>query len=398
MDGLRIGLASCANLPFGYFNAYRAMAQRADLAFVLHVGDYLYEYGNGTYGDGTELGRVPEPPGEIVDLTGYRGRHAQYKRDPDLQELHRQHPMIAVWDDHELANDAWMDGASNHNPDDGEGDWATRRGAAVQAYLEWMPIREAKAGTPFGQIYRSFRVPGLLDLAMLDTRLIGRDEQLADDAPKEALEDPARTLLGLDQEQWLYEMLRKSGGDGTPWRLLGQQVPIAQLFKNKDTILSADKWDGYAANRSRLFDVLEKDKIGDLVVLTGDLHSSWGLEITRDPSTRASAEPGPALGVEFVTPGITSPGWAEGDAAKKMVADLGPVHPHARYINVDRRGYMILDLDRERVQGEWWTMNTLTERSTEQTMLKALQTARGRGRLVPSESPSPDREAPELAP
>lgn len=397
-DGIRFGVASCANLPAGYFNAYRALAARTDLAFVLHLGDYLYEFANGTYGDGTALGRVPEPDAEVFDLAGYRKRHAQYKRDPDLQELHRQHPMISVWDDHEFANDAWSGGAENHNADDGEGEWDDRRRAAVQAYLEWMPIREAEIGTPYGQIYRSFRIPGLLDLAMLDTRIIGRDKPLPKDAPKEALEDPERSILGIDQEQWLYAWLRGSGADAIPWRFLGQQVPLAQMFREKGVIMNADKWDGYAANRTRLFDVLEKDKVGDLVVLTGDLHASWGLELARDPNTLGGPEPGPALGVEFVTPGISSPGWAEGAEAEKLLPELTALHPHARYINLDRRGYMVVDVDTERVQGEWWAMETVAEASTAESMLAALQTTRGSNRLVKAEGPSPARPGADPAP
>ena len=173
---LRLAIASCANLPFGYFNVYRRIAERADLDGVLHLGDYLYEYQNGRYGNGTALDRIPEPDREVVTLDDYRHRHAQYKRDPDLQEAHRQHPFITVWDDHEFANNTWRDGAENHNPDRGEGEWAARRAAAVQAYLEWMPIREDLA-TRRPRIYRSFAFGDLADLIMLDTRLLDRDEQ-----------------------------------------------------------------------------------------------------------------------------------------------------------------------------------------------------------------------------
>jgi alkaline phosphatase D len=142
---IRLGVVSCSNYPFGYFNAYAALARRADLDAILHLGDYIYEYQNGRFGDGGKIGRIPDPNAEILSLADYRARHAQYKADPDSQAIHRQHPFIVIWDDHELANNAWSGGAENHNPDKAEGDWFVRRNAAVRAYFEWMPIREDAA-------------------------------------------------------------------------------------------------------------------------------------------------------------------------------------------------------------------------------------------------------------
>ena len=139
-------MVSCSNLPFGFFNVYARVAARADLDAVLHLGDYIYEYANNNYGnrpegDGTALGRIPRPNKEIVTLEDYRTRYAQYREDADLQEAHRQHPFIVVWDDHEFANNTWSGGAQNHTPAT-EGEWITRRAAAARAYLEWLPIRE----------------------------------------------------------------------------------------------------------------------------------------------------------------------------------------------------------------------------------------------------------------
>ena len=159
IDSVRLAVVSCSNLPHGYFNVYRCLAQRPDLDAVLHLGDYLYEYKNGQDGDGTALNRVPMPDKEVVTLQDYRIRHAQYKADLDSQAMLRQHPLIAVWDDHESANDSWMDGAENHDPDQGEGDWLKRRTASVKAYYEWMPIRENRSAQQL-QIYRSFSLRG----------------------------------------------------------------------------------------------------------------------------------------------------------------------------------------------------------------------------------------------
>ena len=178
VDAARLAVVSCSNLPYGLFNVYALIAQRTDLDCVLHLGDYIYEHANGTYGDGTALGRVPTPDKEIVTLADYRQRHAQYKGDADLQEAHRQHPFICIWDDHEFTNNAWKDGAENHNPDLGEGDYALRKQAAIRAYFEWMPIREV-AWRPEQRIYRQFRFGDLADLLMLDTRVHGRAQHYA---------------------------------------------------------------------------------------------------------------------------------------------------------------------------------------------------------------------------
>jgi len=197
VERLRFAVVSCANWPFGFFNAYRLIAERTDLDAVLHLGDYIYEYANGEFGDGTPLGRIPRPDNETITLSDYRTRHAQYKTDTDLQEAHRQHPFIAVWDDHESANNSWMHGAQNHNPELGEGPWFERRLASQRAYFEWMPIREqplVAACTERPQIFRRFGFGKLADLIMLDTRLYGRDRQ--PDRPAD--DDPHRQLLGVN--------------------------------------------------------------------------------------------------------------------------------------------------------------------------------------------------------
>jgi alkaline phosphatase D len=180
---VRLAVASCSNLPWGYFNAYRRIAERQDLDAVLHLGDYLYEYKNARYGDGTAFGRIPMPDKEITTLEDYRTRHAQYKSDPDLQDAHRLHPWITVWDDHEFTNNAWRDGAQNHNPEEGEGPWEARRDAAIQSYLEWMPIREDRMSRQ-GRTYRSFAFGTLADVVMLDTRYIGRDREALPTDPR----------------------------------------------------------------------------------------------------------------------------------------------------------------------------------------------------------------------
>jgi alkaline phosphatase D len=177
IDKFRLGFCSCSNYPQGYFNVYRHMAN-TDLDLVVHLGDYIYEYAENVYANPevtSKLGRQVEPSNEILSIEDYRMRYGLYRTDSDLQAVHARHPFICVWDDHELANDCWREGAENHN--EGEGDFVARARAARQAYHEWMPIRTAAQGDQ-GPIYRRFKIGQLADLIMLDTRVHGRDKQL----------------------------------------------------------------------------------------------------------------------------------------------------------------------------------------------------------------------------
>lgn len=293
----RLAVVSCANFPSGYYVVYAAIALRDDIDAVVHLGDYVYEYADGAYGSSRTLDRKFSPTHECVTLGDYRRRHASYKLDPDLQHVHRRHPFIAIWDDHEVANNAWRGGAGNHQS--GEGRWPTRRAAAVQAYREWMPVRD-EPGDPL-PIRRSFRWGNLLELVMCDTRLLDRDRQLSG---LEGLDDHQRTLLGDEQEAWLTDVLASSQREGTCWRLLGQQVRMAQLRRRDGRPINFDSWDGYPQARDRLLAALEREAVRDVIVLTGDMHSSWASEIHRDPFGRA---PSGALAVELIAPAVSSP-------------------------------------------------------------------------------------------
>src|SRR5258705_1539360 len=245
---MRVALVSCSNYPAGFFNVYACIARRTDLDAIVHVGDYIYEFGEGEYGGGAAINRIPKPPRESVTLADYRARYATYRTDPDLQEAHRLFPFVLVWDDHELANDAWSGGAVNHNPEKGEGDWATRKAAGYKAYLEWMPIRESsEAGI---HLYRTLRFGGLADLVMLDTRAL-RDRQGAGANPP-GLAPPARTPVGAGPEAWMFHQLRASQRANTPWRPLGQQVMFATLTPPRAPPNHNDAWDRYSAQRGRL--------------------------------------------------------------------------------------------------------------------------------------------------
>lgn len=336
VDHLRFAVVSCSSYAHGYFHAYRAIAQRQDLDAVIHLGDYIYEYGTGEYGDV----RPYEPAHEVLTLDDYRLRYAQYHRDADLRALHAQVPMIAIWDDHEIANNAWIGGADNHNPELGEGDFAARKAAAIQAYFEWMPIRQSADL----RCFRELHFGDLVDLVMLDTRSWGREQQVVTAGAPE-LNVERRTLLGADQEQWLRDSLQQSAAR---WRLIGQQVMVGPL----PLYFNPDDWTGYPAARQRLLTLLGELADQDIVVLTGDVHSSWAMNLVRDPAEYDPETGHGAVGVEFVVPGITSPGLDK--ASAEPLHPMLMAAPHVKYVNLWQRGYMLLDVNAQRVQADWY--------------------------------------------
>jgi alkaline phosphatase D len=415
VDRLRMAVVSCSNHAAGYFNAYARIAERADLDLVLHLGDYLYEYGSGTYGNV----RPAEPPTEIVTLTDYRTRHAQYKRDADLQAVHRQHPMIAIWDDHEVGNDAWQGGAQNHT-DGAEGDWPDRVSAAVQAYREWMPVRDLPRADP-RRLQRAFRFGDLAEIVMLETRLQARSAPLPlstgepGDRPGFTQEgeflDPSRSLLGEAQEAWLRGRLRSSRAN---WKFLGQQVMFAQLkavgrplSAGGGVFLNPDQWDGYQPARDRVYDVIRGGRgrrpVDDIIVLTGDIHSSFANDLTQDPNNPDLRTGGydPASGagsraVELVTTSISSPAFPDPDG--QVAALTQHVNPHMKYVDFNRRGYLLVDVTPARVLAEWWHIDRVDVPDGAQTLAVAFEVRRGAPHLVAA-GPSAERDdAPPLAP
>jgi alkaline phosphatase D len=412
---LRLAVVSCSNHAAGYFNAYRRIAERADLDAVIHLGDYLYEYGPNQYG----TARTPEPPNEMITLSDYRTRHAQYKRDADSQAVHRQHPMICIWDDHEITNDSWQNGAQNHT-EGLEGTWVDRVNVGLQAYYEWMPVRVPDRDQP-RRNQRAFAFGDLIDLAMLEERLSARSKQLPATIPIPGLgnafaqvgefANPARTLLGDEQEAWLAERLRTSGAR---WKLIGQGVMFAQL-KAQGAPLSAggglffnsDQWDGYQPARDRIYSVLKGDAthapVNNCVILTGDIHSSWAADLSQDPNNPDTASGGynAATGegsraVEFVGTSVSSPGLD--DPVGNTARFLRSVNPHFKYIELNRRGYMLLDVTRERAVCEWWHIDTVASVSNIETFAVAFEVAHGSNRLAPSAMTTPRVNPPPLAP
>ena len=405
-DRVKLAVASCSNLPAGFFGAYEFIAQRDDLDAVVHLGDYLYEYENGIFGNGTAIGRLPEPDIETVALNDYRSRHAQYKADPQLQHAHEAHPWIVVWDDHESANDAFRDGAENHQPDS-EGEWELRRAVSIKAYFEWMPIRDSRYTRLLnGRIFRRFRFGNLVQLDMLDTRLFGREQQvqpIVDPFTGNLLiEDPVllgeliaeinradRQLLGKRQEGWLYKQIESAASRGTTWQVFGQQVMMGQLIAplpdGSVVPLNTDQWDGYLGARNRLLAFLASNNPVNNIVLTGDIHSSWYHDITFNPFDPTTYDPSTGAGSlasEFVATSISSP-FFNPDAPLPPIEFIRGLEqqvlasPHTQYVDFENRGYLVLDIDQYRVRGEYYFVDTVTSPDANERLGAAVEVAAG---------------------
>jgi alkaline phosphatase D len=414
VSSLRFAVVSCSNHAYGYFNAYARIAARADLDLVMHLGDYLYEYGAGQYGNV----RTPEPAKEIVTLEDYRLRHAQYKRDADAQAMHRQHPLIAIWDDHETANNAFKTGAENHQPAT-EGDWAARVAAALQAYYEWMPVRPVDT-THLRDNHRNFVYGDLAEMLMLEERVNARSEQLTTavhatpygagfSTSDPGYGDPTRTLLGDAQEAWLVNRLRTTPAQ---WKLLGQGVMFAQLKapgSNQATdpglyFINSDQWDGYEPARNRIFAGIQGDasnpQVNNVVVLTGDIHSSWAADLHPNPYNPALYDKttgAGSLAVEFVGTSVSSPG-IDTDTTGAVAGAIKFYNPHFKYVQLTRRGYLLMDVNRDRVVGEWWYVDTVASPSNVETFATAFEVRTGENRLRASAQTPNRANPPALAP
>jgi alkaline phosphatase D len=427
VNEVKLTVFSCANYPAGFFNAY-AEAAKSDAQFAIHLGDYIYEYGmfeadgSPAYAsaNAAALGRISQPATELLTLADYRKRHAQYKSDPDSQALHARMPMIAVWDDHEIANDAFTSGAENHDAAS-EGSFAARRAVALQAYHEWMPIR---TGADQASIYRSFDFGNLLSLHMLDTRLSGRDQQItftdllnpATAATATAtLASPNRQLLGSDQLAWLQGKLAASSAT---WQVLGQQVLMARMefplsvlsaLNPEDTspeALSAgqaavtayltakqkqalgvpldpvteapllnttlnpklgynlDAWDGYpAARETLLMTAYQLNK--KLISLAGDTHNAWHADLTLAGFANPALA-GVKVGEEFAATSVSSPGFEDYLSALPSVqvkTIFEGVVDDLNWMDPSRRGFLKMTFTPTAAKGEWIFVNTIGSRS-----------------------------------
>lgn len=355
-ERLRFGVVSCSRFAAGGFAAYRTLAER-EVDLVVHLGDYIYE-------DGASGSRAHEPAEELRSLDQYRARYAQHRGDPDLQALHARHPMVAVWDDHEVAGNAWRDGAAGHDPAT-EGPWLDRLRAAGQAHAEWVPGRTEVGSDGRLRAWRSLALGELAELVVLDTRTWGRDQQPVSPGELTDASGRARSLLGDDQARFVAERLARRGADGTRWTVLANQVMLHPLrvpalgasstaaleaagFLVADgTGVNPDQWDGYPGARDELLAGL--GDAGGVVVLTGDVHSSWAWE------GPAGADGRPAC-VELITPSVSAAALAERLPFPAALAEVGLAGLDAdlSYVELSSHGYLLVELTPKQVRGEWW--------------------------------------------
>lgn len=351
LESLKMAVVSCSNYEWGYFNAYGSIAAIEDLDFVMHLGDYIYEHEPSRYGS-KKMARKHLPAKEIIELADYRSRYAQYRLDPQLKELHRVVPFIAVWDDHEIANDAYKDGAQNHQ--ENEGTWQQRVKNARQAYFEWMPLHNNAELT----VQRSFHFGDFADLFMLDGRLKGRTKQAQSlDDPQRA--DSARTMLGSEQREWLN---REVSNSNARWKLIGNQV-IFNTFNLPPQLAkfgkSMDMWEGYPYERDWLLAQWHSQGKKDIIIFTGDVHASFSMELRYDFRDEKTG-----MGAEWVTPSVTSaslneyiPTWKARIAERKLSARK--INPHLKYVNFRDHGFMLIELTQNEAVAKWYLENDI---------------------------------------
>ncbi|TPN89294.1 T9SS type A sorting domain-containing protein [Aquimarina algicola] len=447
VDNVRLAVVSCSNYQNGYFNAYNQIANRDDIDAVVHLGDYIYEYESGGYGYSDDIGRGHLPENEIITLDDYRVRYSFYRLDPMLRNIHQKHPFIAIWDDHEFANDANKFGAENHTTAT-EGNWEVRKNNAYKAYFEWMPVR-ANTIEQY-RLYRTISYGKLMDLIMLDTRIEGRDTQInssknlisaaasnekfknyvqdviakKDLSKRENIEQILETILpmvltvsnttktkaqglsqeefteviksftdlvmnkeslksknnlqqskletllqkglvyndmynskenkatynsilGLEQFDWLTNQLSSSTAK---WIVIGNQVMLMPW----NGVPSNDAWDGYKTERDKLLNYIRVNSIDNVVVLTGDIHSTFAGEVRYN---------GDCEMCEFVVPSVTSQNL---DVAGGIASGIGEfyiklLNRHIKDVDLDNHGYFVLDVKEDRVQADWYDIEELSK-------------------------------------
>jgi len=397
----KAAIFSCSNMPFGWFNAYAHAAARDDLDLAIHLGDYFYEYKTGGYPPLKDQVRPTEPANELIVIADYRIRYASYRSDPDLQAIHARLPMIVQWDDHESANDSWEGGAENNQPEDG--DWGLRRNAALQAYREWMPVSD--------EPWKTYEIGTLATLFRTETRDLARTKQpdvaplFKEANPNAALKafrdgawmDPAATMMGTQQADWLFHALKRSVKAGQKWQVVGFGTIMGQTVmpdaamgwldpaaseRSKGYILNGiqaaklglpfnyDNWGGYPAERARFLRAAQSAG-ANLVVISGDSHNGWAYDLGQD---------GKRAGVELAGHSVTSNGYESSTKTdpKVVAAGLVAANPELKWCDTSRRGYMALTITPTKVSNDWLFVDSVKTKSANAVVGHTATVMRGR--------------------
>ena len=352
-DQLRFGFVSCSDYRQGYFTAYRKLAERNDLDAIVHLGDYIYE------GRGGPSNRLHEPDANAYRLQDYRTRFSQYRLDPDLMRCHQVHPFVIIWDDHDIVVDALRDTSYRHDATL-YGPYSDRKYAAVKAIREWLPIRDDIS--EFYKNWKKLPFGNLVDLFTIDVRLYDRD-RIPNSITDTIFGNPNHKILGPVQMNWINNSLNNSTAK---WKLIANQLVLGHL-QILGTPVTFENWDGYPAERLQFLNNLSNNSVDNTIVLTGDFHCSFAMDITPDPYNSTLYDPASgngSLATEFVVPSITGDNFDEGNDfglpnAAVAVDLIKLTNPHVKFTELEGHGYILLDLDSSRAQAEFWYMSDI---------------------------------------
>jgi alkaline phosphatase D len=386
VDRIKVVAISCSDYKEGYFQAYRKIADRNDISLVIHLGDYIYEQGGG------QPGRVHEPDAEIYRLQDYRQRYSQYHLDPDLRRCHQMHPFATIWDDHDIVVDALTDTCFRHNQ--AFGPYLDRKFAAVTAAREWLPMRDPDTTLySFYKNWRTLSFGNLLDVVLIDVRLYDRD-RFADNVNDPIYSDTSAHIMGSEQLGWFLNTLSSTSAQ---WKVVANQLMLAQLRAIDPVPVIFENWDGYPYERNKFFNHLSDNNIDNVVFATGDFHVSLALDVARDPYDTAmytSANGDGSLLVELVVPSISGGNYDEGSIsfggvpvtlpAETLEGLIPAVNPHIKKAEITSHGYLLLDVNNTRTQGEFWYVGNIDDQNDyTESFGSSWQTLDGGNRLLP---------------
>ncbi|MEN9303463.1 MAG: hypothetical protein RL264_1892 [Bacteroidota bacterium] len=353
-ENVRLAFVNCNDFTKGYFNTFKALADRNDVDAVVHLGDYIYEQGGG------ENDRAHNPENEIWRLYDYRTRFSQYKLDNYLGRCHQLFPFIQIWDDHDIVVDAVSDTSLRHQAI--YGSYQDRKWAAVKAFREWNPIRDDS--TNLIKNWRKFSFGSTVELFMIDDRLYDRD-RIPESTNDTLYNSTNAKMLGPEQLNWLLANLQQSTAK---WKIIANGLMFSQLEALGNPLV-LENWDGYNYERNQIFQLLRSQNIKNVIVYSGDFHCAFANDLSDNPFNFLNYNPlngNGSLAVEFIPPSASSDNFDEGNdfglgAGNYQLAQslITTGNPHVKYVNLIDHGYGLLDLNGNRAQNEFWYVTSV---------------------------------------